>query len=110
MVNQIIELSGTPNGGDVERVVGEVSPASGERITTVAYYTDAQGGTDYSLVLEEQTLIDRINGSDAPTKSEPHQLNLELEEGDTLKFAVTEAGNTSTEVSVFLLVENTNLE
>jgi len=109
MVNQVIELSGTPSSGDVENVVDSISPSSGEEITTIAYYTDGEGSTDYSLLLEEQTLVDRVNGSDLPTSSEPHSLDVALSEGDTLKFAVTEQGNTSTEVNVVLLAENTNL-
>jgi len=109
MVNNIIDLKGTPSSGDVENVVDSFSPASGETITTVAYYTSAQTSTAYSLILEEQTLIDRLGGDEAPTKSEPHQLDLQLEEGDELKFAVTENGNTSTEVNLVLLTENTNI-
>jgi len=109
MVNQIIELSGTPASGDVENVVDSISPSSGEQITTIAYYTDGNSSTDYSLLLEEQTLVDRINGDNLPTSSEPHSLDVALSEGDTLKLAVTEQGNTSTEVDVVVLAENTNL-
>jgi hypothetical protein len=109
MVNQIIELSGTPGSGDVENVVDSISPSSGETITTVAYYADGQSNTDYSLLLEEQTLLDRVNGDDLPTASEPHQLDVRLSEGDELKFAVTESGNTTTEVRIIVLAENSNL-
>jgi len=109
MVNQIIELSGTPSSGDVENVVDSISPSSGETITTVAYYTDGNSNTDYSLLLEEQTLLDRISGDELPTASEPHQLDVRLSEGDELKFAVTEDGNTSSEVQLIVLAENTNL-
>jgi len=109
MVNQIIELAGTPSSNDVENVVDSVRPSSGERITTVAYYTNGNSSTEYSLLLEEQTILDRINGDELPEEKEPHALDLELDQGDELKFAVTEAGNTSNEVNIIILAENTNL-
>jgi hypothetical protein len=109
MVNQIIVLEGTVSAGDAIAQVDSVSPASGETITVSGYYTDADTSTEYTIQLEEQTLIDELPGGDAPTKSEPHPLDLRLEQGDDLKFAVSEAGGNGQTVEVYLLATNSNL-
>jgi hypothetical protein len=109
MVNQVIVLEGTVSAGDAISQVDSVSPASGETITISGYYTDGNTDTEYTVQLEEQTLIDEIPGEDAPTESEPHPLDLRLEQGDDLKFAVTEAGGNGQTVEVYLLATNTNL-
>lgn len=109
MVNQIIVLEGTVNSGDAITQKDSVSPASGETITISGYYTDGDSNTAYTIQLEEQTLIDELSGDSAPTKSEPHPLDLRLEQGDDLKFAVSEAGGNGQDVEVVLLATNTNL-
>lgn len=110
MVNQVVILEGTYAVDAVEETLDTISPASGETIESIAYYTDADANTEYSLLLEETTLIDRLPGGDAPTQAEPHRLDLQLEEGDTLRFAATDLNSTAVEVRLVLLVENTNLD
>lgn len=109
MVNQYLKLEGTYSTDSTEEVIDQFSPASGESVTTVAIYFDGDSNTEYSLFLEEQTLIDRIPGDDAPTRSEPLQLDLSLAQGDTIKLAATDTNSTSSEVRAVVLQQNTNL-
>jgi len=109
MVNQVVVLGGTVNAGDAITQKDSISPASGETITVSGYYTDADTDTEYTLQLEEQTLIDELPGDVAPTETEPHPLDLRLEQGDDLKFAVSEAGGNGQNVQFILLTQNTNL-
>lgn len=114
MVNQYINLSGEVSADATEEVVDEFSPAAGEQVTTVALYIDASNATnaddvEFSLFLEEQTLIDRLPGGHAPTVSEPLALDLRLEQGDTLRLAGTETNSSDTVISAIVLAENTNL-
>jgi len=109
MVNQVVVLEGTVSAGDAITQVDSISPASGETITISGYYTDADTDTAYTVQLEEQTLIDELPGGSAPSKSEPHPLDLRLEQGDDLKFAVSEDGGNGQDVELVLLATNTNL-
>lgn len=109
MVNQVVVLEGSVAAGDAITQKDSISPASGETITISGYYTDGDTSTEYTLQLEEQTLIDELPGGIAPEEGEPHPLDLRLEQGDDLKFAVSEAGGNGQTVQVVLLATNTNL-
>jgi len=114
MVNQYLNLRGEVSANATEEVVDEFSPASGETVTTVAVYFDAsdassQDDVEFSLFLEEQTLIDRLPGGAAPERTEPLALDLALEQGDTLKLGVTETAGSDTDVRAVILQTNTNL-
>lgn len=115
MVNQYLNLTGTVTANATEEVVDTFSPANDETVETVAVYFDVSNATsdddiEVTLALEEQTLIDRIPGGHAPDVSEPLALDLNLAQGDTVKFAATETAGSDTDVSCIILQENTNLD
>lgn len=114
MVNQHIQLAGEVSADATDEIVDSISPSSGETITTVAIYFDSTAASseddvEYSLFLEEVTLISGLPGGRAPTRDRPLALDLRLQEGDELRLGVTETASSATDVAAVLLAENTNL-
>jgi hypothetical protein len=114
MVNQHIQLSGEVSADATDEIVDSITPSSGETITTVGVYFDpsaasSEDDVEFSLFLEEQTLIDSLPGGRAATRDRPLALDLRLEAGDELRLGVTETASSDTDVAAVFLAENTNL-
>jgi hypothetical protein len=81
-VNRLVVLNGSVAADANNAVVESFSPASGERIETVGLFTNANTNIDYTILLNETTLIDAVPGEDLPTGDNPLRYEITLEPGD----------------------------
>jgi len=107
-VNRVIVLNGSVSAGASQETVEAFSPASGETIEAVGLATNANTNIGYFLKLNETTLIDGIEGDDAPDLSDPFRFEVGLAEGDDITvLADNDDTSSAHDARVYLLVEDT---
>lgn len=109
-VNRIIPLTENVSAGATNEPVETVSPAQNEQITTVGLGTNANTNIDYTLLLNETTLVDAVPGDDLPTLDNPIRFEVKLGPGDELQFQATNNDTANAQqANLHLMVEDTAL-